>query len=137
MAVDAEQQARLERWESRLKSATTQTLTTDYTRPDPPRVVEAVYTAVLPDKIRLALLQLGIIETEEAVTPFTALLTAYAILASKLTGDEDISLGTSNPESEPFIVRTPVDPKSTFKNILERVQKVRHGRKYIRIHLMF
>lgn len=117
-------QARLERWESRLRSLTTQTLTSDYVRPDPPRVVEAVHSVVLPDSVRIALLQLGIIDLEDPITPFTALLTAFTVLASRLTGDEDIALGTSNEHHEPFVLRTPITPKTTFRDLLKTVQTV-------------
>ncbi|CAZ85576.1 unnamed protein product [Tuber melanosporum] len=116
--------ARLARWEERLRSLTTQSLTTDYVRPDPPRLVEAVHTVAVPEPAKLALLQLGILDGSNPVPPFTVLLTAFSVLAFRLTGDEDISIGTTAENKEPFILRTPLTGQTTFIDLLKQVKKL-------------
>ena len=121
-------QARLERWENRLRSITTQSLTTDYVRPteSTSRVVEAEHSVSLPESTSKALLQLSILDGSNSVSPFTALLAAFAVLAARLTGDEDISLGTSGENKEPFVLRLPIDAKATFASLLTAVKNVQH-----------
>lgn len=124
-------EARLARWEERLRSLTTQSLTTDYVRPDPPRIVEAVHSVMVPDETRHALLQLGILDGSNPMSPFTVLLAAFAVLVSRLTGDEDISLGTTVETKEPFVLRLPVAGATTFVELLKSVKEVRLERRYI------
>ncbi|KAF8420109.1 hypothetical protein EV426DRAFT_719603 [Tirmania nivea] len=116
--------ARLQRWEDRLQSLTTQTLPTDYVRPDPPGLVEAVLPVTIPEATRTALLQLSILDGSNTFSPFTILLTAFAILSFRLTGDEDISLGTSGENKEPFVLRTPIDGQTTFQSLLNKVKEL-------------
>lgn len=116
--------ARLARWEERLRSLTTPSLPTDYVRPDPPRIVEAVHSVAVPEGVRLALLQLGILDGSNPVPPFTVLLAAFAALAARLTGDEDIALGTSAEGGEPFVLRVVVAAGTTFVGLLGEVKKV-------------
>ncbi|RPB13900.1 large subunit of L-aminoadipate-semialdehyde dehydrogenase [Morchella conica CCBAS932] len=116
--------ARLARWEERLRSLTTPSLPTDYVRPDPPRIVEAVHSVAVPEGVRLALLQLGILDGSNPVPPFTVLLAAFAALAARLTGDEDIALGTSAEGGEPFVLRVVVAAGTTFVGLLGEVKKL-------------
>lgn len=124
MASQDSTEARLGRWEERLRSLTTQSLTTDYVRPDPPHIVEAVHAVTIPEATKLALLQLGILDGSNPIPPFTVLLAAFSVLAFRLTGDEDISIGTSAENKESFVLRTPVAASTTFLEILTRVKKV-------------
>lgn len=126
MAISAETlAARLERWETKLRSITTQSLTTDYVRPtDGTKIVEAVHSVTLPESTRNALLQLSVLGGSNNVSPFTVLLAAFAVLAARLTGDEDISIGTSGENAEPFVLRLPIDANTSFADLLSAVGKV-------------
>ena len=124
MASSDSLEARLQRWEDRLRSLTTQTLTTDYVRPDPPGLIEAVHSVTIPEATRTALLQLGILDGSIPFSPLTILLAAFAILSFRLTGDEDISLGTSGEKKEPFVLRTSIDGQTTFQSLLNKVKEV-------------
>ena len=124
MAQPDSLQTRLQRWEDRLRSLTTQTLTTDYVRPDPPRLIEAIHSITIPEAARTALLQLSILDGSSPSSPFTILLAAFVVLSFRLTGDEDISLGTSSENNEPFVLRTPVNGKTTFQSVLNKVKEV-------------
>lgn len=118
--------ARLERWAERLKSLTTPALTAvaDYPKPPESRVVEAVHSITLPEPTRFSLLQLAITDGSNHASPFTILLAAFAILAFRITGDEDISLATSAENKEPYVLRLPITGQTTFISVLEAVQKV-------------
>lgn len=124
MASSDSLEAHLQRWEERLRSITTQTLTTDYVRPDPPRLVEAIHSVTIPETIRTALLQLSILDGSNPFSPFTILLAAFAVLSFRLTGDEDISLGTSGENKEPFVLRTPIDGQMPFQSLLSKIKEV-------------
>lgn len=124
MAIEDTVDARLARWEQRLRSVTLQSLTTDYVRPSDSRIVEAVHSVTLPDSIRTALLQLSILDGSHSVSPFTVLLGAFAVLAARLTGDEDISIATSGESKEPFVLRLPIDMKTPFSDLLTAVKDV-------------
>jgi L-aminoadipate-semialdehyde dehydrogenase len=125
MAVPNNIEARLERWEKRLGSITTQSLTTDYVRPsEDTRIVEAVHSVTLPESATTALLQLSILDGSNSVSPFTILLSAFAILAARLTGDEDISIGSEGENKEPFVLRLPIDLKNSFATLLSTVKGV-------------
>lgn len=117
-------EARLQRWEDRLQGLTTQTLTTDYVRPDPPRLDEAIHSVAIPEATRTALLQLSILDGSNQFPPFTILLAALVVLSFRLTGDEDISLGTSGENKEPFVLRAPIDGQTTFQLLLNKVKEV-------------
>ena len=125
MAIQDNIEARLGRWETRLRSITTQSLTTDFARPtEGTRIVEAVHSVTLPDAARTALLQLSILDGSNSVSPFTVLLAAFAVLAARLTGDDDISIGTSGANKEPFVLRLSTDPKTSFAGLLSAVKNV-------------
>ncbi|EPS44977.1 hypothetical protein H072_1053 [Dactylellina haptotyla CBS 200.50] len=116
---------RLERWADRLKNLTTASLTSvaDYPKPAESRVVEAVHSITLPESTRISLLQLAITDGSNHASPFTILLAAFAILAFRITGDEDISLATSAETKEPYVLRLPLTGQTTFISVLEAVQK--------------
>lgn len=124
MALSDSLQARLQRWEDRLRNPTTQSLTTDYVRPDPPHLIEAIYSVTIPETVRTALLQLSILDSSNPLSPFTILLAAYVVLSFRLTGDEDINLGTSSETKEPFVLLTPVNGQATFQSVLNKVKEV-------------
>src|SRR2546423_188640 len=100
---------RLNRWKQRLQNLTEIQLPTDYPRVLPPKVVEAVQSLHLTEKTALYILNLSLSislypnnTTEiDHPSPFTILLSAFAILLYKYTGDEDIVIGTSSNTRNP------------------------------------
>ena len=46
------------------------------------------------------------------------------MLVSRLTGDENVVLGTSDRDGTPFVLTTNVDSKESFASLLARVQNV-------------
>ena len=60
----------------------------------------------------------------KAISSFGTLLSALVVLVSRLTGDEDIALGTSNGDGMPFVLRTAIDLKEPFERLLVRVEEV-------------
>ncbi|KAG0202727.1 large subunit of alpha-aminoadipate reductase [Mortierella sp. GBA30] len=142
---------RLSRWKTRLDSLTEIHLPTDYPRPIPLQVVEAVHSLQLTEQTSLALLQAsmainrpaGVIDSSAASTsssqrpsgsnsptstasshasPFTILLAAFAILLHRYTGDEDMVIGSSSEARNPVVLRLGVSPGQTFRDVVEQTQ---------------
>ncbi|KAG0019723.1 large subunit of alpha-aminoadipate reductase [Entomortierella chlamydospora] len=141
---------RLSRWKTRLDALTEIHLPTDYPRPIPLQVVEAVYSLQLPEQTSLALLQASMAINRPATvagqgsssastapssgshsptsgamshaSPFTIFLAAFAILLHRYTGDEDMSIGSSSEARNPVVLRLGVTPGQTFREVVEQTQ---------------
>ncbi|KAF9418100.1 large subunit of alpha-aminoadipate reductase [Podila epigama] len=131
---------RLIRWKTRLDALTEIHLPTDYPRPIPLQVVEAVHSLQLTEQTSLALLQASMAihlpptHTANGTTsgsatpvsarpsPFTILLAAFAILLHRYTGDEDMSIGSSSETRNPVVLRLGVSPGQTFREVVEKTQ---------------
>ena len=116
----------LERWSKRLQNLTVSHLPSDYSRPSPPRLVEAALSRSIDPEVQLALFRLVIRGTNDSqsTSPFTILLSAFIVLVQRLTGDEDISVGTSNEGGDPFVLRCLVSPIESFTSLLRNVKQV-------------
>lgn len=122
-----ESQGRLERWRRRLENLTVSPLTRDYPESSLPesvrRPVEGFqHLKLFPD-------QLKSIREIQKVLPFCSsyaiLVTAFIILVSRLTGDEDIAIGANSERSgEAFVLRVPVASEKPFAGFLAEVSKV-------------
>ncbi|KAL4808352.1 hypothetical protein BDV18DRAFT_134804 [Aspergillus unguis] len=116
-------QPRLERWAQRLQNLTVSPLTRDY--PDnqnqelPKRVIEAFESLKLNSVAAEALKKLS-----SSDSGFTVFLTAFVVLVARLTGDEDIAVGTSKGEDgRPFVLRVSIDASESFLSLFGKVQK--------------
>lgn len=117
--------ALLERWAKRLENLTVSHLPSDYTRPSPPRLVEAALSRSIDAEVQLSLFRLVLRGTGDShTTPFTILLSAFIVLVQRLTGDEDISIGTSNERGDPFVLRCRLSPSDPFTSLLQTVKRV-------------
>ncbi|KAJ1837941.1 large subunit of alpha-aminoadipate reductase, partial [Coemansia sp. RSA 2703] len=124
--------SRLTRWQERLRSPTELQLPTDYPRPIPARMVEAVSTFELSSSSSLSLLQLALYlqqdddkaASDSTASPFTVLLAAFAVLLHRYTGEEDVVVGSSSESSNPLVLRMNVKPEETFLDVLHTVQRV-------------
>ncbi|KAJ1803033.1 large subunit of alpha-aminoadipate reductase, partial [Coemansia sp. RSA 2599] len=128
---------RIGRWQERLRSPTELQLPTDYPRPIPLRMVEAVETFELSGQSSLSLLQLalylqqqqqqgGAEDTAATATPFTVLLAAFAVLLHRYTAEEDIVVSSSSESSNPLVLRMDVKPTDSFLDVLRMTQRVSH-----------
>ncbi|KAJ1798565.1 large subunit of alpha-aminoadipate reductase, partial [Coemansia sp. RSA 2399] len=127
---------RLGRWQERLRSPTELQLPTDYPRPIPLKVVEAVETFELSAQSSLALLQLALSLQQESdettasttddhsASPFTVLLAAFSVLLHRYTAEEDIVVSSSSESSNPLVLRLTVKPTDTFMDVLRMAQCV-------------
>ncbi|PYI06451.1 large subunit of L-aminoadipate-semialdehyde dehydrogenase [Aspergillus sclerotiicarbonarius CBS 121057] len=116
-------QERLERWAQRLQNLTVSPLTRDY--PDnqkqelPKRAIEAFESIKLSKETQSALQKIS-----GSSSGFTVFLTAFVVLVARLTGDEDIAIGTSsNDDGRPFVLRVPIEASETFLQLYAKVQK--------------
>ena len=116
----------LERWAKRLQNLTVSHLPSDYTRPSPPRLVEAAVSRSIEPEVQLALFRLAIQGTGDSqrTSSFTILLSAFIVLVQRLTGDEDISIGTSSEGGDPFVLRTKIAAADSFNALLNNVKQV-------------
>lgn len=118
-------QERLERWAQRLQNLTVSPLTRDYPEIQstalPKRTIEAFEHLPLPKDTQLTLQKLS----GSSSSGFTVFLAAFVVLVARLTGDEDIAVGTtSGDDGRPFVLRVPISPSETFNQLYANVEKV-------------
>lgn len=117
-------QERLERWAQKLHNLSVSPLTRDYPEIQstalPKRTIEAFEHLKLPKDSQLTLQKLS-----GSSSGFTVFLTAFIVLVARLTGDEDIAVGTTSADDgRPFVLRVPIDPSETFNQLYAKVEKV-------------
>ncbi|PKY43091.1 large subunit of L-aminoadipate-semialdehyde dehydrogenase [Rhizophagus irregularis] len=124
---------RLERWKQRLQNLNELQLPTDYPRPSPAKVVEAVKKVTLTEATSIAILQLSrpslsLIDVNGTnngnTSPFIILLAAFSILLYRYTGVEDIAVGSSSGSRNPLVLRIPISPTDTFEQVVQKVHQV-------------
>lgn len=137
-------QYKLKRWAERLSNLTVSPFTRRFNRschssdwynkgdyPEPsqssqkhaPRPIEARVSIELPQEVQ-NLLQRVQSKDDSVDSVFNFLLSALIVLMSRLSGDDNIALGTNNGNGTPFVLRTAVDSKESFADLLNRVQNV-------------
>ncbi|PVU97968.1 hypothetical protein BB559_001852 [Furculomyces boomerangus] len=114
-------------------------LPTDYPRPVPLKVVEAAEDFTLPPNLSMGVMQLVLASqkndfllsslsenssTPNIATPFTVLLTAFAILLYRYTASEDVVVGSSSETSNALVLRLKIQPEDTFMDVFEMVKRV-------------
>jgi L-2-aminoadipate reductase len=116
----------LARWLQRLKGLTVTPLTRDYPEPPPEeaakakRPIEGVESLTSPESLSHALRTLHPLGNS-----YELFLTAYVILISRLTGDDDVALGTNaEPDGLPFVLRVELSPEDTFSQLVSKVKDV-------------
>lgn len=87
------------------------------------RPIEACETLQLSSEVVAALQQLQNSDNHTH-SRFIILLTALVVLTSRLTGDEDIALGSSDGHRLPFVLRTALDAKESFTQLSARVERI-------------
>lgn len=109
-----------------LEGLTVTPLTRDYPEPLPDeavrvkRQIEAVENFALSASVWDAVRSL---HTYGNV--YELLLTAYVVLISRLTGDEDVAIGANaNVDGQPLVLRVSVSPEESFTHLLSKVQEV-------------
>lgn len=121
---------------SRLNNLTSISLPTDYPRPsDARRPVEAVHVAELSEQTSLSLLKLALYDENFAddeddlalagrPSAFHLLLSTFAVLLHRYTGDTDLVIGSSSASAkDPLIIRLSVDPSDPFWAVIKKVQQ--------------
>ncbi|KAK2731951.1 large subunit of alpha-aminoadipate reductase [Myotisia sp. PD_48] len=117
---------RLERWAQRLKNLTVSPLTRDY----PESSTDASRQPIDGfESLKLTLDEQSAVKKlcDSDDSRFLVFLTGFVILVSRLTGDEDIALGTSTEsDGRPFVLRVPITHSETFAQLLSKVSKAFH-----------
>ncbi|TID29890.1 hypothetical protein CANINC_001529 [Pichia inconspicua] len=95
-------------WTATLDSPTLNILPFDFQRPTDGSVLQDTHSVKLPTG-----------------TDFFTALTVYALLTYRLTGDDDITIGTNTADSkDEFVIRFNVDPTKTFQQFKLQVTQV-------------
>ncbi|KAJ4541436.1 large subunit of alpha-aminoadipate reductase [Exophiala dermatitidis] len=124
MAPDAGEDAHLNWWAEHLKDQTISPLTRDYPEATSENVakrpIEAIESLPAPSSTSEALKKLSSLGSLT-----TVLQTVLLVLVSRLTGDEDISIGTNAQQDGPaFVLRTSISPSESFSSLFKRVQEL-------------
>lgn len=88
------------------------------------RPIEACEVLELSSDTQTAVQRLQKRDGEDDYPPLVIFLSALMLLVSRLTGDDNIAVGTSNGNGVPFVLSTAVDLKEAFMPLLARVNKV-------------
>ncbi|CAN6632471.1 L-2-aminoadipate reductase [Trichomonascus vanleenenianus] len=105
----------LDQWVSKLANATLSVLPFDFVLPAGDKIVEATHSR----------------EINDTTVPFLHALAAFAVLQFRLTGDEDIVIGTNTPEHVPYVLRTSVTGETTFADLLSTItQAEEHAQRH-------
>ncbi|KDQ08178.1 hypothetical protein BOTBODRAFT_118989 [Botryobasidium botryosum FD-172 SS1] len=127
---------RLARVVAKLQNLPLIALPTDYPRPQPNKLVEAVQSHELTNDSALALLKLTLHYQGEAdsaaidgntglPTPFHLLLSAFSVLLHRYTGDNDLVIGSSSASArDPLLLRIGFEPTDAFTSVVRRVQLI-------------
>lgn len=109
----------LHRWEKRLENRTELILPSDYPRPVPVRVVDAeAQTCLISQESSKAILQLSM---DCNCTPFSVILAAFAILLHKISGETDITIGSSSSSTNPLVLRMNIAHSASIREIIDTV----------------
>lgn len=121
---------------TRLSNLPSISLPTDYPRPSGAhRLVEAVYAVELSEQTSLSLLKLALYDENFSLdeedqadsgrpSAFHLLLSAFAVLLHRYTGDTDLIIGSSSASAkDPLILRLSVDPSDPFWAVVKNVQQ--------------
>ncbi|MCJ1466777.1 large subunit of alpha-aminoadipate reductase [Pseudocyphellaria aurata] len=121
--------ALLERWSSRLSNLTVSPLTRDYPEPSQSapesarRPIEACETLEVSFDVHNALKKYRR-DGDKHDWSFSVFLSAVVVLVCRLTGDENIAVGTNKTTGIPFVLRTAVDLNEEFAKLLARVEQL-------------
>ncbi|TDL24639.1 large subunit of L-aminoadipate-semialdehyde dehydrogenase [Rickenella mellea] len=127
---------RLARVVARLQSLPSIALPTDYPRPSGyNKLVEAAHTVELSEQTSLSLLKLALynenedeeesLDSNNRPSAFHLLLSAFAVLLHRYTGDNDLIIASSSASArDPLLLRLSIDPKDPFWAIVRHVQHV-------------
>lgn len=100
-------------WATALTNPTLSVLPFDFVRPAEGSVVEAQLTEALSSKTVAELDQIAKNSGVAGATDFSAALALYAILVYRLSGDEDVCLGSDDAEGNVFVFRSNLNGTST------------------------
>lgn len=96
----------LDFWIQTLDSPTLNILPFDFQRPTDGSVIQDTLKLSLPKN-----------------ADFFTTLSVYALLTYRLTGDDDITVGTNSESGEEFVLRFPIDPTKTFGELHDQIKK--------------
>ena len=116
--------ALLKIWGERLENLTVSPLTRDYPEPSQStgkRPVDAFESLSSSEDVSHSIKLLA----KGSISNFNVIQAAFIVLVSRLTGDEDISIGTNQTQGgRPFVLRTPLTFSTKFSDLLSKTSEV-------------
>lgn len=101
-------------WAQKLKNPTISVLPFDYVRPSDGKVVEASY-------VLEGVPSWDCIAAQFNTSIYNVGLAAFSILIFRLTGDEDVVVGATTDNGDPFVFRVNLSGETSFGDVLEKV----------------
>jgi L-aminoadipate-semialdehyde dehydrogenase len=117
----------LQGWSSKLKNCTLSVLPFDFVRPADGKIVEAVHSVKLNSEQNESVIKLA---SHVSATGFQTVLAAFVTLVFRLTGDEDIVVGTNTVNYKPYVLRTPITGQKQFKELAQEVSVIATVRRF-------
>jgi L-2-aminoadipate reductase len=105
-----------------LQTSSVSRFPTDSARVSPPRFIGGEYSTKVDVETNSLLARFA---AKNDTTPFVVLLTAFAVITHRITGDEDITFGTNSTGPEPFPIHVNVSSVSSFSSLLQTIREVR------------
>lgn len=119
----------LKRWQARLGTLPSLALPTDYPRPTPAKMIEAVQTLPLPASLTPPLMHLTyefatLFPNSALPTPYHLLLTSFVILLFRYTPDPSMVICTSVPGTKtPLLLKLDITAEMTYFDVLRQVME--------------
>jgi L-aminoadipate-semialdehyde dehydrogenase len=114
----------LKRWAARLASSSSLALPTDYPRPTPARLVEAIQEQSIPSEVIESLATLA--KQHPGSDNATLILTAFLVLLHRYTPDPSVAVCTSvtsDPAKTALLLVDMSNEKAVFGSVVEEVEK--------------
>lgn len=117
----------LQKWAEKLASPTLSVIPFDFSATDD-KIVEATYETEIPKSFATNLQQLASVLGKQLdlpnLEPFHIAVIAYMILLRKLTGDEDIIVGSDNEKGQFSIFRANITAETTLGSVIDSVAQL-------------
>jgi len=111
----------LSKWEKRLQDNPVSRLPSDFARPSLLEFSEAEYSATVDSNALTSLRRLAV---SHGTTPIVVLLTSFFLIVHRITGDDDIRIGTNDSAQWAFPIHCQLSASETFSSLLYKVHNV-------------
>ena len=115
----ADQSKTINYWKQKLQDLTELQLPTDYPR-NTQRIIDAELVRQISNKTSMSILKL----TFEFESPFSIIFGCFLVLLARLTGEEDLSIGSLSPKLNAIVLRLNITRQDSLKMVIQKVIQV-------------